>query len=273
MKPLPATDLKKADSPHGFTLIELLVVLAIISLLVAILIPCLSRAKACAQLLDCRGNLRTLGIAWIDYLADHDGRFLQRPNASTNYGGWKGLDVQKDLWPRPLNRYIGFGDPNGVTERMAAKDFCCPADRGGIPGAYLLERAYRAVGTSYQTNPLLIGWGSCAPLSPHTQELDLAIAAKLPNLNVNQVAGPHHDVVLLGDHGWVNQWSPMPLPFAEWKQRAEWHGKPDFHAVAFLDGHVEYRRIEKGIYVAPQYRVQPFTALDEQARQCQGPTQ
>ncbi len=270
MRHLPPPDAGRSKARSGFTLIELLVVLAVISVLVAILLPSLNRARASAKLVGCRANLKALGLAWIDYLADYDGRFLQRANASVNYGGWRGLDDAKGWWPRPLNRYVGFHDPNDATEHTA-RMFRCPADRGGIPGAYLLDTAYRAVGTSYQTNPLLIGWGNCTPLSSHTQALDVAIAPRLPNLNISQVARPHHHVVLLGDNGWVNQWSPMPLPFDEWKQRAEWHGKSDSHCVAFLDGHVEYRRIEKGIYVAPQYRVQPFAALDDLARECQGP--
>ena len=270
MKRVPPSDAERSETHGGFTLIELLVVLAVVSVLVAILLPSLNRARASARLVGCRANLKTLGLAWIDYLDDCDGLFLQRANASVNYGGWRGLDDSKGWWPRPLNRYVGLRDPNGVTERTA-RVLCCPADRGGIPGAYLLERAYRTVGTSYQTNPLLIGWGNCRPLSEHTRELDLAISERLPNLSVDELAGPHHSVVLIGDNGWVNQWAPMELPFAEWKERAEWHGKSDFHCVAFLDGHIEYREICKGIYVNSEYRVQPFAALDALAVECQGP--
>lgn len=119
----------------GFTLIELLVVVSVIALLLAILMPSLGKARALAKRVGCGNNLRQLTLAWTEYLNDHEGRFYQGTRANLDYGGWKGL---KGWWPRPLNRYVGLDDPNGVTENDA-KVFCCPSDRGGIP-VRLFER-------------------------------------------------------------------------------------------------------------------------------------
>ena len=62
------------DKRKGFTLIELLVVIAIIALLMAILMPALTKVRRQAKDLICRSNLRNLGIATMSYLEDFDGK-------------------------------------------------------------------------------------------------------------------------------------------------------------------------------------------------------
>jgi prepilin-type N-terminal cleavage/methylation domain-containing protein/prepilin-type processing-associated H-X9-DG protein len=60
---------------RGFTLIELLVVIAIIAMLMAILMPALSKVKKIAQRVVCGTNLRGLGTAQTVYAHDYDGRY------------------------------------------------------------------------------------------------------------------------------------------------------------------------------------------------------
>jgi prepilin-type N-terminal cleavage/methylation domain-containing protein len=107
---------------RGFTLIELLVVVAIISVLIALLIPALNHARVIAKQTQCASNLRQIGITYQTYAGEHNS-FLPVPRFSviyTNvlhapdwaYGGVSVKDAGTSLLP-----YI----PNG-------KIFFCPSD-------------------------------------------------------------------------------------------------------------------------------------------------
>ena len=58
---------------NGFTLIELLVVIAILAILMAILIPASMKGVEMARRSSCANNLKTIGIAFLSYAADHQG--------------------------------------------------------------------------------------------------------------------------------------------------------------------------------------------------------
>ncbi len=67
---------------RGFTLIELLVVIAIIAVLIALLVPAVQAAREAGRRLQCVNNLKQIGLAIHNYIADHD---VIPPN-----GSWTG---------------------------------------------------------------------------------------------------------------------------------------------------------------------------------------
>ena len=84
----------------AFTLIELLVAIAIVAILAALLLSAIGHAKARAQAVTCRNNLRQWGIATQLYAAAN-GDYLPKNGSSggawwTN-GGWY-VDLSKELF-------------------------------------------------------------------------------------------------------------------------------------------------------------------------------
>jgi len=63
---------KRARLANGFTLVELLVVVWIITLLIAMLLPALNRAREAGNTASCLSNLRQIRIAMKMYATDNN---------------------------------------------------------------------------------------------------------------------------------------------------------------------------------------------------------
>jgi prepilin-type N-terminal cleavage/methylation domain-containing protein/prepilin-type processing-associated H-X9-DG protein len=71
---------------RAFTLIELLVVIAIIALLMAIIMPALSKAKESAREIICKAHLGNIGLGMTMFLQDND--MKPADNSTTNGFFW-----------------------------------------------------------------------------------------------------------------------------------------------------------------------------------------
>lgn len=116
---------KKKNRRLGFTLIELLVVVAIISVLVALLLPALARARDHAKSVQCASNLQQIGKGFQFYLNENNdfypGAVWQKASDVTavwhqaEYGGIAKYSGQDSSW-----------DNVAASSRKVTGIFLCP---------------------------------------------------------------------------------------------------------------------------------------------------
>ncbi|HAU38184.1 MAG TPA: hypothetical protein DCX07_10780 [Phycisphaerales bacterium] len=108
----------------AFTLIELLVVIAIISLLVSILLPSLTKAKALAYAASCMSNNHQIGVAFHMYASEYGG-LIPGPRSDDHAAlpNWKEKLAQAGCVPEAPPVLYGFY-------------YSCPADTGYVDPVY-----------------------------------------------------------------------------------------------------------------------------------------
>lgn len=209
----------------GFSLVELLVVIGVIALLIALLLPSLSRSRQAALRVACLSNLRQMAIAAQAYANEHKGSYpiaYYRANAGavTYSYAW---DLTTITEPgRPTQVIPGLLWGRGGTTQIQQ----CPAYDGK---ANWLADPY----TGYNYNTSFIG---------HGQWESIVAPAK-----ASQIKNAAH-TALFGDgqySGGANKFmrAPWPNP-GDADYYGRWGGTQGFRHlgmtnVAFCDGHAE----------------------------------
>jgi prepilin-type N-terminal cleavage/methylation domain-containing protein/prepilin-type processing-associated H-X9-DG protein len=133
---------------HAFTLLELLVVISVISVLVAVLLPSLSKARESAQSTVCLANARQIAQLAVFYAGDFKDYIPPSFTGDNTDPGTPNnvyTTTSRFFWFQPLCRlYLGVGQtdqPGGYTGYYAPvgdgrgpeRIFICPAYWGGTP--------------------------------------------------------------------------------------------------------------------------------------------
>lgn len=164
-------------SRQGFTLVELLVVIAIIGILVALLLPAVQAAREAARTMNCKNNLKQIGLA----LQNYHGARGSFPTNQTGSGTAQGSSCEAGYfsWHTQILPYleqsnlfdsidfeanmssdcssgapIDAAHPNAIAAATVVEGFLCPSDSTKSDNAVVMGPASPA-SDSYAGN---VGW-------------------------------------------------------------------------------------------------------------------
>ena len=260
----------------GFTLIELLVVIAIIAILLAILMPALSRVKEQGKRAACLANLKQLTLTWIMYADDNDDR-LVNGEASGSGNGTATLPTSGlhagELWWVGGDCASGYMTGAQLPENVqlnalkagALYPYCkntklyrCPTGVRGENRTYTITDAMN--GLTSGRGPVVAGM-----VGARNGRTVLWIKKRAEIT----VPGPAQRIVFL-DEGRIT-----PDSYATHYDADRWWDPPfvrhgDGTNVSFADGHADYwkyvgkKTLETGKMANPLHQMQPVTEEEYQ---------
>jgi prepilin-type N-terminal cleavage/methylation domain-containing protein len=188
----------------GFTLVELLVVISIVSVLVALLLPALAKAREAARRIQCMSSLRQVGIGDILYMYDFRDWMLGFRSATIDYPN---INFDDSKWG---NHDTGVGRKNKmeIWKGYWDKDIMwCPNLLGNVRDT-----------APFNFNPLLASresvfeFGYGMPLlEPGTTKTALKnIAFERVAFNSATVNNPDYIRLRHSDQSWVYSFSNAP---------------------------------------------------------------
>lgn len=195
--------MKNTKRASAFTLVELLVVISIIALLLALLMPALSKARMQGKSIVCRSNIKQLTLATRTYSIDNGGKIFYFAENNT------------EMWYHLLAPFMGKKDKQRITGiqnwKEAMPGIICPETRtpgsaayigtGGANGAYGTAKntwLYMQAEGSYGLNYWLV------ENRPNTEVFEMQFVK--PCYFVGKFDTLKGDIPLYGDSNWLGAW-------------------------------------------------------------------
>ncbi len=198
----------------AFTLVELLVVMGIISVLIAILLPAMSKAREQAKSVQCLSNLRQIGLGILQYAGDYQYRIPQDISYRTpSDGRW---------W------YEFYDGSYGYRDYLPARSvYACPKMEPASRSYYGMYHAH-VFAPKYAFTAVSDGWASFRgiQLSAVPQPADFAL--------IFDTAKVLDGYATMGAADWFSD-----RAYQGTETRAVWMAHPSGANALFADGHAE----------------------------------
>jgi prepilin-type N-terminal cleavage/methylation domain-containing protein/prepilin-type processing-associated H-X9-DG protein len=174
----------------GFTLVELLVVIGIIALLIAILMPALSRAREQANQVKCLSNMRQIGMAFMMYAGDNKQR-PPGPAVADLQDNWIYWHTGRQLKDGMIQQYINKDSTNEEIYR-------CPSD---TVENHKPTQGSHQYNFSYTVNWMISQWIFESPAGniDRAQNLARPPGQQLQNIRLTQVVNSSKKILLIDE--------------------------------------------------------------------------